>query len=152
MGLFTSMNIASTGLTAQRLRMDVISDNIANANSTGRADGHFVQRKSVILRPRDESFVYKLGMVPQALDSSPGQGVRVVRIEEQKGHPRYVYNPDHPDALKGGKYKGYVAMPDINIVTEMVDLISASRSYEANVTVVNSAKGMFTQALTIGRA
>ncbi len=151
MGLFSSINTASTGLTAQRMRMDVISDNIANATTTRTTEGGPFRRTRVILRPRDDAPRFRLPFVPKALEHGPGTGVRVVKLEKDKSPLRLVYDPSHPDAYKTGPKKGYVAMPNVNIVKEMVDMISASRSYEANLTMVNSSKAMYKAALSIGR-
>ncbi len=152
MGMFDSFNIASTGLTAQRLRMDVISDNIANATTTRTTenDGPYA-RKRAIFAPVNIRPSYKSPLVPEGIDHGAGQGVRVVKIEKDSTPFRLVYDPSHPDAIQTGPEKGYVRMPNINVVTEMTDLISASRSYEANVMIVNNAKSMFAKALEIGR-
>ena len=152
MGLFTSINTASTGLTAQRLRMDVISDNIANATTTRTTEGEPFKRSRVILRPRDSHLRFKLPLLPADFKPGPGTGVRVVHIEKDLSPPRWVYDPSHPDAVKTGPRKGYVAMPNVSVVKEMVDMISASRSYEANVAAINASKGMFQSALNIGKA
>jgi len=156
MGMFDSFNIASTGLTAQRLRMDLISSNIANAvtTRTPEGDGPYV-RKRAIFAPINARPFYKSPFVPDRIEHGSGQGVRVIKIEEDNSpsNPiRLVYDPDHPDAIKIGPEKGYVRMPNVNIVTEMTDLIEASRSYEANITMVNNAKSMHARALEIGRA
>jgi flagellar basal-body rod protein FlgC len=89
--------------------------------------------------------------LPTALDNGIGDGVRVVSVQKDNSPPKLVWDPTHPDAIKTGPKKGYVEMPNVNIVNEMVDLISASRSYEANSAVINSAKQMFLKALEIGR-
>jgi flagellar basal-body rod protein FlgC len=124
MGLFSSMNVAATGLTAERVRLDVIADNIANATTTRTT----------------------------FLTQEIGQGVRVSRVEKDyKDPPRLVYDPTHPDAIQSGPRKGYVEFPNVNIVNEMVDMISASRAYEANVAVMNGSRSMFLRALEIGR-
>ncbi len=151
MGLFTSINTASTGLTAQRNRMDVISDNIANATTTRTTDGGPFQRSRIILRPRDDAPRFNLPFLPESFKPGPGTGVRVIKIEKDTSEPRWVYDPTHPDAIKTGPRRDYVAMPNVNVVEEMVDMISASRAYEANVTMVNSSKAMFKAALNIGR-
>ncbi len=152
MGMFDSFNISSTGLTAQRLRMDVISDNIANATTTRtpEGDGPYV-RKRAIFAPVNIRPQYKSPLVPERIDAGIGKGVRVVKIEKDTSPLRLVYDPSHPDAIQTGPEKGYVRMPNVNVVTEMTDLISASRSYEANVMLVNNAKSMFSKALEIGR-
>ena len=152
MGLFSSINIASSGLTVQRLRQDVIADNIANVNTTRTTEGGPFRRSRVIARPRVEQPYWRGPFVPAWLDNGVGRGVRVTRIEKDfDAKPRLVYDPTHPDAVKDGPRAGYVEMPNVNIVSEMVDLISASRSYEANVAVINGAKDIFQQALQIGR-
>ena len=152
MGIFSTMNIASTGLTAQRLRMDVISNNIANANTTRTTDGGPFRRRRAVLRPRNDSLEFRSRFLPQALWRGMGEGVRVIKIEEDRSPLRLVYDPSHPDALKSGPKKGYVEFPNVNVVTEMVDMISASRAYEANVSVVQNASQMFMRGLEIGRA
>ena len=152
MGIFSAIDSSSTGLTAQRLRMDVISNNLANADTTRTAEGGPFRRSRVIMRPREESFQFKFPINPRAFQPEPGTGVRVTKIEKDMSPLRLVYDPSHPDAVKSGPKQGYVEMPNINVVTEMVDMISASRSYEANVAVVNSSKAMFSSALQIARA
>lgn len=151
MGMFDSFNIASTGLTSQRLRMDLISGNIANAGTTRTPEGGAYRRKRAVFAPKNIRPNYKSPLVPGRIDHGTGQGVRVVKIEDDKKPFRLVYDPTHPDAIKTGPKKGYVEMPNVNVVTEMTDLISASRSYEANVMMVNNAKTMFNKALEIGR-
>ncbi len=150
MGIFSTMNIASTGLTAQRLRMDVIANNIANANTTRTTDGEVFRRKRVILRPRNDNLEFRTRFLPQALWRGMGEGVRAIKIEEDRSPSRLVYDPTHPDTVKTGSLKGYVKYPNINVVTEMVDLISASRAYEANVTVIQNASQMYMRGLEIG--
>ncbi len=152
MGMFTSINTAASGLTAQRMRQDVISNNIANASTTRTAEGGPFRRSRVILRPRVDQPYWKSPFTPARLDNGVGQGVRVVEIQEDMdSEPRLVWDPEHPDAIKSGPRAGYVEMPNVNVVNEMVDMISASRSYEANIAVVNGAKTMFQQAINIGR-
>ena len=150
MGIFSTMNIASTGLAAQRLRMDVIANNIANANTTRTTDGEVFRRKRVILRPRNDNLEFRTRFLPQALWKGRGEGVRAIKIEEDRSPSRLVYDPTHPDAVKTGSLKGYVKYPNVNIVTEMVDMISASRAYEANVTVIQNASQMYMKGLEIG--
>ena len=152
MSFFKSINTASTGLTAQRLRMDVISDNIANATTTRTTNGEPYRRSRLLLRPREEQQVFKSHLLPKALKPGVGDGVRVVKIEKDSSPLRLVYDPQHPDAIKTGLKQGYVAMPNVSVVKEMVDMISASRAYEANIATVNTAKGMFQAALGISRA
>jgi len=151
MGLFTSINISGTGLSTQRLRMDVISNNIANVNTTRTSDGRAFKKSNVILRPRNDERVYKSPFLPEKLKTLPGDGVKVIEIKESTDPPRLVYDPDHPDSIKIGPKKGYVEYPDINIVSEMVDMISATRAYEANIASIQNSKSMFSKALEIGR-
>ncbi len=151
MGLFTSMDISGTGLTAQRLRMDVISNNIANVNTTRTENGDYFKRSNVILRPRNDERVYRSPLLPDSLKDGPGSGVKVVEIKESTDPPRLVWDPEHPDAIKSGPKKGYVEYPNINMVTEMVDMISATRAYEANFSSIQNTKSMFLKALEIGR-
>jgi flagellar basal-body rod protein FlgC len=150
MGIFSAMNIASTGLTAQRLRMDVIANNIANEHTTRTTDGGPFRRRRVILRPRNDELEFKTRFLPQALWRGMGEGVRVIKIEEDMSPLRLVYDPNHPDAIKTGPKQGYVEYPNVNVVTEMVDLISASRAYEANVTIIQNSSQMFMRGLDIG--
>ena len=152
MGMFTSINIAATGMAAERLRSDVISNNIANASTTRTQEGGASKKSSVILRPvSDKSAQWRSPFTPSSLDNGPGKGVKVLEIRKDTSQGRLVYDPDHPDAIKSGPNAGYVEYPNVNIVNEMVDLISASRAYEANATVVDGAKDMFKAALEIGR-
>jgi flagellar basal-body rod protein FlgC len=151
MGMFNTLDIGGSGLSAQRMRIDTIANNIANANTTRTSDGGPFQRSRVVLRPIDDHLTFKSYMLPEAFKKEPGQGVRVLKVEKDEKPPRMVYDPTHPDALKSGKWAGYVMYPNVNIVEEMVDMISANRSYEANVTLINSSRQMFEKALTIGR-
>lgn len=152
MGLFTSINIASTGMAAERLRSDVISDNIANASTTRTQDGGAFKRSRVIFEPvASGNPQWRTPFAPSSLDNGPGKGVKVREIVKDTSEGRLVYDPEHPDAIKSGPHTGYVEYPNVNIVNEMVDLISASRAYEANSTVIEGAKSMFSAALEIGR-
>ncbi|WJH30049.1 MULTISPECIES: flagellar basal body rod protein FlgC [Paenibacillus] len=149
MNISNSFDISSSALTAQRLRMDVISSNIANAETTRASvsNGEAVpyKRKMVVLEPNKASFSSILQN--QMGNKSSGEGVRVSEIREDQSPLKPVYDPSHPDA----NAEGYVYMPNVDIAKEMVDMISASRSYEANVTALNSTKAMITKALEIGR-
>ncbi len=152
MGLFSSINTASSGLTAQRTRLDVIADNIANANTTRTTEGGPFRRSRVIFRPRVSQPYWRGPYLPEYLDNGVGRGVRIVKIDKDyDSEPRLVYDPTHPDAIKTGPRQGYVEFPNVNVVNEMVDMISASRSYEANVAVINGSKSMFMKALDIAR-
>ena len=150
--MFSSINIAATGLTAQRLRQDVIADNIANANTTRTTEGGPFRRSRVVLRPRTEAPYWRSPFLPERLDNGVGQGVRVTAVEKDRDNePRLVYDPTHPDAIRSGPRAGFVEYPNVSVVSEMVDLIDAARAYEANVAVVNGARTMFQRALEIGR-
>jgi flagellar basal-body rod protein FlgC len=148
MGLFDAINAAGSALTAERLRMDVTAENLANAQTTRGADGQPYRRKEVVLQERDGGFG---SMLTTAMGASSGAngagGVEVAGIVEDPSDFKLVYDPGHPDA----DAQGYVRMPNVNPVTEMVDLISASRGYEANVTAIQTAKTMFSKTLDILR-
>ncbi len=152
MGIFTSIQSAGSGLTAQKLRLDVIADNIANATTTRTTEGGPFRRSRVIFRPRVSEPYWRSPFLPTPLQDEIGRGVRVARVEKDyAAQPRLVYDPTHPDAIKSGPRTGYVEFPNVNIVNEMVDMIAASRSYEANSAVINGTKAMFLKALEIGR-
>ena len=152
MGLFTSINIAATGMSAERLRSDVISNNIANASTTRTQDGGAFKRSRVVFEPVSVNHPqWRSPCCPEDLDNGAGKGVKVREIVKDTSEGRLVYDPEHPDAIKSGPNAGYVEYPNVNIVNEMVDLISASRAYEANSTVIEGSKSMFGAALEIGR-
>jgi flagellar basal-body rod protein FlgC len=135
MGIFDALNTAASALTAQRLRMDVIASNLANANTTRTDKGEAYRREMVVFesRPSDKA------------TGIPTHGVRVSGVIEDESPFRLVYDPEHPDA----NGEGYVSYPNVNPVTEMTDMISATRSYEANVTVIQSLKSAANKALEI---
>ena len=152
MGLFTTINTAATGLTAQRTRLDVIANNIANVNTTRTTEGGPFRRSRVIFRPRVSQPYWRSPFLPTFLKEQIGGGVRVVEVEKDyDSEVRLVYDPTHPDAIQSGPGQGYVEYPNVNVVNEMVDMISASRAYEANVAIMNGSKSMFLKALEIGR-
>ena len=151
MGLFTAINIASSGMSAQRTRVDVISDNMANASTTRTAEGGPYRRSTVIMRPRVDSPYWRSPFLPQNMDNGVGQGVRISEIKKDyKTELKLVYDPSHPDAIQSGPREGYVEMPNVDIVSEMVDLIAASRAYEANAAIIEGSRNMFQRALQIG--
>lgn len=145
MSAFSGMNISSSGMSAQRLRMDIISQNIANVNTTRDENGQAYRRKSVVFSEKDatpfkEIFMKTAGTI--------GNGVKVTQIiEDNKTAMRKVFDPNHPDADE----EGYVSYPNVNIVQEMTDLIDATRSYEANVTAFNATKNMALKGLEVGK-
>jgi flagellar basal-body rod protein FlgC len=152
MGLFTTINTAASGLTAQRTRLDVIANNIANVNTTRTTEGGPFRRSRVIFRPRVSQPYWRSPFLPTFLKEQIGRGVRVVNVEKDyDSEVRLVYDPTHPDAIQSGPRQGYVEYPNVNVVNEMVDMISASRAYEANVAIMNGSKSMFLKALEIGR-
>ena len=140
----TAMHIASTGLSAQRVRMNVISSNLANVETTRTAEGGPYRRRDPVFQSTPMHYEFD-----RLMGDEMGDQVRTVRVAEiraSEGEPRRIYDPEHPDA----DLDGYVEMPDINVVEEMVNMITASRTYEANVTAVQTLKAMASRALMIG--
>ncbi len=146
MSFFGSLDTSATALTAQRLRMDVISQNMANVDTTRTEKGGPYKRKVVLFQEigSKASFAQYLG---KAMDSDVGQGVRVTRILDDETPGSLTYDPTHPDANEDG----YVTNSNVNIVEEMVNMISANRSYEANITAINTTKSMIAKTLEIGK-
>ncbi len=134
MSVFSGMRISASGLSAERMRMDTISSNVANAETTRTEDGGAYRRKVATF---SENYDEKLGML----------GVKTVSIEEDKSPLRKLYEPEHPDADE----QGYVEYPNVDMLVEMSDLITASRAYESNVDTLNAQKSMISKALEIGR-
>ena len=152
MGMFDAMEVSASGLTAERMRMDVVAENLANANTTRGVDGQPYRRKEVVLQTAEgggfqSALRSAAGNLPGMGSSQADGGVQVAGIAQDPSQPRMVYDPGHPDA----NAQGYVAMPNVNPVTEMVDLISASRAYEANVTAMQAAKTLFNKTLELLR-
>ncbi len=139
MDIFTTIDISASALKAQRTRINTISSNLANVETTSTPEGGPYKKKSVYFQTKPIPF-------KEALDASI-QGVKVTKIVEDTKEPRKIYDPAHPDAAEDG----YVAMPNISVLKEMVDMMSATRSYESNTTVIKSAKRMALKALEIGR-
>ncbi|MBO4779648.1 MAG: flagellar basal body rod protein FlgC [Selenomonadaceae bacterium] len=149
MGLFLGIDASASGLTAERLRMDVISNNIANSNTTRTDRGGAYHRRYVVFEPRErepKTFEKTLRKAV-GLSRQTGEGVRAVQIIEDDTPGPLVYEPGHPDA----NADGYVERPNVNTVFEMVDMITAQRAYEANATAINAAKAMASKALEIGK-
>ena len=164
-GFFTGLNISATGLRAQRVRQNVISSNLANAETTRTPEGGPYKRQRVVLEADPTEFDQFLveqqdklkgtttnpghQEIPQpqwpVADENIGSGVKVAAIVNDDAPTRMVYDPSHPDADKNG----YVAMPNVNVVEEMVDMITATRAYEANATAFNSTKQMLQKALDL---
>ena len=147
MSMFLGIDAAASGLTAERLRMDVISNNIANSNTTRTEQGGAYHRRYVVFQPREREVDSFETLLQRAIGyrKSSGEGVRAVQIVEDDSQGPLVYDPGHPDANE----EGYVEKPNVNVVNEMVDMITASRAYEANVTTINAAKSMAMKALEI---
>lgn len=150
MTMFQSMNTTASALTAQRLRMDVIASNMANVDTTrGKyINGEWVpyQRKMVVMQQKNAGFSSFLNAA-MGSNTNAGQGVQVSNIINDQTPAKMVYDPSHPDANN----EGYVAMPNVDPLRETVDYMSATRSYEANVTVFNAEKAMMMKALEIGK-
>lgn len=145
MSIFGAMDVSATGMTAQQLRMDTISENIANVNTTRDSEGNVYRRKTVLFEEKSyPTFSEALSMA----NGHIGKGVKASRIIEDTSEGNKVYDPSHPDADDDG----YVIYPNVNTVTEMTNMIDATRAFEANVTVLNSTKGMALKALDIGQS
>ncbi len=145
MDFFSSMRVSASGLEAQMRRMNTISSNIANAETTRTEEGGPYKRKDAIFEANADKETFG-EILTNKMDENV-QGVLVSDIQQDETPPRLVYNPNHPDA----NAEGYVAMPNVNTVEEMANMISAQRSYEANITALNAAKEMAAKALEIGR-
>lgn len=141
--VFNNMRISASGLSAERLRMDTISSNIANVSTTRGENGQPYKRKIAVFQENlDKVLNSNTGIYQDNL-----KGVKAVGIVEDDSPLKKVYDPSHPDADKDG----YVLMPNVNILNEMADMIAATRSYEANVNAISAEKSMFSKALEIGR-
>lgn len=143
MGVFSAMNVSATGMTAQQIRMDVIAENIANANTTRTQDGTAYRRKTVVFAEKDMTSFDNI--LNGYLSYYRPNGVKAPQIVEDKSDLRLVYEPDNPDANEDG----YVEYPNVDTVTEMTNLIDSSRSYEASVTAFNAAKGIAAKGLEL---
>lgn len=149
MSMFSAFNINASGMTAQRYRMDTISENVANANTTRTADGTPYRRKVVTFAEKggQTPFSHILGKAMYSHGYS-GQGVKVTGVyEDYETEMNMVYDPSHPDADENG----YVTYPNVNIITEMTNMIDASRAYEANATAFNASKAIALKGLEIGK-
>ena len=144
MRVFTAMNVAATGLTAQQLRMDTISENIANAMTTRTQDGGGAYRRKIPVFVEKDSTSFD-NILNGYMDYYRPNGVKVTQIVEDPSDLRLVYEPDNPDADENG----YVAYPNVDTVTEMTNLIDSSRSYEASATAFNAAKGIASKGLEL---
>lgn len=151
MSIFHGMNTSASALTANRFKMDVVASNLANADTTRATlneDGEWepYRRKLVTQEPRGHKFDSFLNQAIKRTNS-PGEGVRIRSVVDDESPFKVVYNPTHPDANE----EGYVQMPNVDPLQEMIELMSTTRAYEANVTALNASKGMLMKALEIGR-
>ena len=149
MSIFSAFNVNASGMTAQRYRMDIISENVANANTTRTQDGTPYRRKVVTFEQKGATAKTFSSFLGQASNRYDGQGVRVRKVSEDTWtQMNMVYDPSHPDADENG----YVLYPNVNIVTEMTNLIDASRPYEANATAFNASKSIAMKGLEMGQS
>lgn len=146
MSLFDAIQVGASGLTANRLWLDVIANNMANANTTRTANGEPFRRKVPLFMEALREVGFDDDPFSEELEPS-GAGVHAMGIAQDTSPLKVVYNPGHPDADQ----QGFVRMPNVNIVNEMVDMISANRAYDAGIQMANTAKAMMTKALEIGR-
>lgn len=147
MSMFTAFDINASGLTAQQYRMDIISENVANANTTRTVDGTPYRRKVVTFAEKESQTPFSR-VLNSATDNYSGKGVKVDSvIEDKTSEFKKSYDPAHPDA----DADGYVTLPNINIITEMTNLIDASRAFEANATAFSATKSMALKGLEMGQ-
>lgn len=139
-----SMDIAASGLTAQRLRMDIIAENMANVSTTRTADGNVYQRRYTVFQEQTESFA---AIFNDMRNGTIGKGVKVVKIGTDESEGKLDFDPTHPDADENG----YVHLPNVDSVREMLDMMDATRAYEANITSFNALKAMAMKGLEIGK-
>ncbi len=144
MAFLKSMDISASALSAQRVRMDVIAENLANITTTRTANGQPYRRRYVVFQQREDEVSFS-SLLDRAQARSNGSGVRVSEIREDESPFKLDYNPEHPDA----NAEGYVQMPNVDLAVEMIDMMAATRSYEANITAMNAIKSMATKALEI---
>ncbi|MGE0489012.1 MAG: flagellar basal body rod protein FlgC [Vulcanimicrobiota bacterium] len=159
MKFFQTFDIAASGMRAEQFRMDVVSNNIANANTSKTEDGDPYRRQVAVINAK-QAEMFDQAFTTASMDGEfdfnnkvnfSGGGVGVNGIMEDNSDFRWVYDPTNPNAEKEGDRKGYVAMPNVNIIQEMTSMMAASRAYEANATTIESAKAMAMKALEIGK-
>lgn len=143
MKMFDTLAISASGLKAERLRMDTIASNVANANTTRTEEGGPYRRKVAVFQEKLQDEMQRIGFAGK----NQGAGVEAIGIVEDQSPFKKIYDPGHPDADEDG----YVELPNVNLLNEMVDMMAATRAYEANITVINSSKGMYAKALEIGK-
>ena len=137
--MFSSLDVSTSGLAAQRIRMNAISGNLANISTTHNEDG-----ERIPYQPR-----YVVFQTDDSVGSNGAAGVRVESVQTEELDPLYKYEPDHPDAIKEGEWAGYVAYPNVNMMTEYTDAMEAARAYEANLGAIEIAKDLANQTLRI---
>ncbi len=150
MSVLSALGISASGMTAQQLRLDIISQNIANVNTTRDENGDVYRRQTVVFAEKTSSDSFQSALASKTSDISEfsGSGVKVTSIvEDHVTEMTKVYDPSHPDADEDG----YVTYPNVNTVTEMTNMIDATRSYEANVTAFNATKNMLLKGLEVGQ-
>jgi flagellar basal-body rod protein FlgC len=148
MGFYTSIEVSATGLSAERLAMDTIANNIANVNTTRTAEGGPFKRQLVVYAQKNEPTAGSSGSTDANDPARSSAGVEVVGVVNDQAPDRLIYDPSHPDA----DANGYVHMPNVDVVKEMVDMMAASRAYEANVTAIQEARAMGTATLGLLKA
>ena len=148
MGFYTSIEVSATGLSAERLAMDTIANNIANVNTTRTAEGGPFKRQLVVYAQKNEPAASASGSSDANDPARSSAGVEVVGVVNDQGPDRLIYDPSHPDA----DANGYVHMPNVDVVKEMVDMMAASRAYEANVTAIQEARAMGNATLGLLKA
>jgi flagellar basal-body rod protein FlgC len=149
MSFFRAMDIAASGMSVERFQMDLISGNIANAGTTKTKDGDPYRRQFAVRSTIEQPEFSLAGLTGD--DEAYASGVELAGVVKDNSEFKYVWDPDHPNAQKKGQWKGYVAMPNINIVEEMSNLMLASRAYEANSSIIEASKNMAMKALDMGR-
>lgn len=147
MSFLNTLDISGSGMTAQRLRLDVVAENIANIETTRTESGGPYKRKTVVLQAEESSFQAVLNQSLQERPFTEGAGVKVVSVQEDNAESKLVYDPTHPDANE----EGYVEMPNIDLVKETADAMAASQAYQANITAFNTARLMAEKALQVGK-
>jgi flagellar basal-body rod protein FlgC len=148
MGFYTSIEVSASGLSAERLAMDTIANNIANVNTTRTAEGGPFKRQLVVYAQKNAPTASADGADNAGGDAASGAGVQVVGIVNDQSPDRLVYDPGHPDA----DANGYVHMPNVDVVKEMVDMMAASRAYEANVTAIQESRSIDSSTLGLLKA
>ena len=147
MSFLNALNISASGMTAERMRLDIAAENIANINTTRTENGGPYRRNMVVFEPIEDNSFASAFLSELSRQSGNGGGVRVAQIVEDPSDFRMVYNPEHPDADENG----YVQMPNVDLLKETVDSMAASRAYDANLTAFNTIKTMASKALEIGK-